>query len=167
MAGGGPRHRAVFIATAQPGDDEMRERIARHQRDRAIRLPAWPRWRFLWRWPGPLPAAPGRHAAGGGLPHALAHHLLMPLRLRNWKIQLQPAWNPDEAQIAFDSGSRRSGPVVLVSNEIGLGVIAAGSRGARLCGRRWASSTRQVAAGVPAASPSDGGRPAAGAEGGA
>ena len=34
-----PGHRAVFIATAQPWDDEMRERIARHQQDRAMRLP--------------------------------------------------------------------------------------------------------------------------------
>ncbi|MEO6855417.1 MAG: bifunctional adenosylcobinamide kinase/adenosylcobinamide-phosphate guanylyltransferase, partial [Rhodoferax sp.] len=32
-------HRAVFIATAQPWDAEMVERIARHQRDRAERVP--------------------------------------------------------------------------------------------------------------------------------
>ena len=32
-------HRAVFIATATAWDDEMRERIARHQRDRAARVP--------------------------------------------------------------------------------------------------------------------------------
>ena len=30
------RHEAVLIATAWPWDDEMRERIARHQRDRAV-----------------------------------------------------------------------------------------------------------------------------------
>ncbi|HSV54890.1 MAG TPA: bifunctional adenosylcobinamide kinase/adenosylcobinamide-phosphate guanylyltransferase, partial [Burkholderiaceae bacterium] len=34
-----PSHRAVFIATAQAWDEEMRERIARHQRDRAERVP--------------------------------------------------------------------------------------------------------------------------------
>ena len=34
-----PAHRAVLIATAQPWDGEMRERIARHQRDRAERVP--------------------------------------------------------------------------------------------------------------------------------
>ncbi len=33
-------HRAVLIATAQPWDAEMRERIARHQRDRLNRVPA-------------------------------------------------------------------------------------------------------------------------------
>ncbi|MBI2750316.1 MAG: bifunctional adenosylcobinamide kinase/adenosylcobinamide-phosphate guanylyltransferase [Burkholderiales bacterium] len=32
-------HRAVLIATAQPWDDEMRERIQRHQQDRAQRVP--------------------------------------------------------------------------------------------------------------------------------
>jgi len=32
-------HRAVLIATAQPWDDEMRQRIARHQADRAQRVP--------------------------------------------------------------------------------------------------------------------------------
>ena len=30
-----PQHRAVYIATAQAWDEEMRERIARHQRQRA------------------------------------------------------------------------------------------------------------------------------------
>jgi len=34
-----PAHAAVFIATARPWDDEMRERIARHQCDRAVRVP--------------------------------------------------------------------------------------------------------------------------------
>ena len=32
-------HRAVLIATAQPWDAEMRQRIARHQQDRAERVP--------------------------------------------------------------------------------------------------------------------------------
>ena len=34
-----PHHRTVMIATGQAWDDEMRERIARHQRDRAERVP--------------------------------------------------------------------------------------------------------------------------------
>ena len=34
-----PDHRAVLIATAEPHDAEMRERIARHQRERAARVP--------------------------------------------------------------------------------------------------------------------------------
>ena len=34
-----PARHAVLIATGQAWDDEMRERIARHQRDRAERVP--------------------------------------------------------------------------------------------------------------------------------
>ena len=34
-----PEHRAVYIATAQAWDEEMRDRIARHQRQRAERVP--------------------------------------------------------------------------------------------------------------------------------
>ena len=33
------KHQAVLIATAQPWDEEMRHRIARHQQDRALRAP--------------------------------------------------------------------------------------------------------------------------------
>src|SRR4051794_33882970 len=32
-------HQAVYVATAQAWDEEMRERIARHRRDRAERVP--------------------------------------------------------------------------------------------------------------------------------
>ncbi|MBS3998220.1 MAG: bifunctional adenosylcobinamide kinase/adenosylcobinamide-phosphate guanylyltransferase, partial [Hydrogenophaga sp.] len=34
-----PAHRAVLVATGQPWDDEMRQRIARHQTDRTLRVP--------------------------------------------------------------------------------------------------------------------------------
>jgi adenosylcobinamide kinase/adenosylcobinamide-phosphate guanylyltransferase len=34
-----PGHRALLIATAQAHDEEMRQRIARHQSDRAARVP--------------------------------------------------------------------------------------------------------------------------------
>ena len=36
---GAPDREAALIATGQPWDDEMRERIARHRRDRAERVP--------------------------------------------------------------------------------------------------------------------------------
>ena len=52
-----PAHRAVLIATAQPWDDEMRERIARHQRDRAERVPGMAHGgRAACSWPQALPA---------------------------------------------------------------------------------------------------------------
>jgi adenosylcobinamide kinase/adenosylcobinamide-phosphate guanylyltransferase len=71
-----PEHRALLIATAQPWDDEMRARIARHQRDRAERVPGL----ATLEEPRDLAAAlaghsTGAHAAGGGLPHAVAHEL--------------------------------------------------------------------------------------------
>ena len=34
-----PAHRALLLATGQPWDDEMRARIARHQRERGERVP--------------------------------------------------------------------------------------------------------------------------------
>lgn len=34
-----PQHKVVYVATAQAHDDEMRARIARHRQDRALRLP--------------------------------------------------------------------------------------------------------------------------------
>ena len=34
-----PAHRALLVATAEAGDEEMRQRIARHQSDRAARVP--------------------------------------------------------------------------------------------------------------------------------
>lgn len=45
-----PAHRAVLVATAQPWDEEMRQRIARHQRDRAERVPASPPWKNRATW---------------------------------------------------------------------------------------------------------------------
>ena len=33
-----PHHKAVLIATAQPWDEEMRQRIVRHQQDRTTRV---------------------------------------------------------------------------------------------------------------------------------
>ena len=72
-----PHHNAVLIATAQAWDDEMRERIARHQRDRAERVPGLQTLeepRDLAAAVAPSTAPPA-HAGGGGLPHAVAHQL--------------------------------------------------------------------------------------------
>ena len=59
-----PAHGAVLIATAQPWDDEMRERIARHQQDRAERVPGM---RTLEE-----PLQPAAHAGRGRLSDAVA-----------------------------------------------------------------------------------------------
>lgn len=75
-------HHAVLIATAQPWDDEMRERIARHRLDRAARVP------------GMITVEE---------PLALAVAMLL------------------------ETMASVPGPLVLVGNEIGLGVIPLGA----------------------------------------
>ncbi len=118
-----PGSRACLLATAQPWDDEMRERIAHHQRDRAERVPGM-----------------ATLEVGAGLVEALVHQsrpdtLLVVDCLTLWLTAgLMPMtgepWTADEfeAQQAnlLDALGRLAGPVVLVSNEIGLGVIPMG-----------------------------------------
>lgn len=113
-------HRAVLIATGQAWDDEMRERIARHQRERAERVPG------LRTVEEPRALAEAMHT------HAAPGTLVVVDCLTLWLTNLlMPA---DGAPVDFVvpvAGLRRAieqspGPVVLVSNEIGLGVIPLG-----------------------------------------
>ena len=127
-----PNHQALLIATAQPWDDEMRERIARHQQDRAARVPGMQTVEE----PLQLAQALARHSQ----PHTLVVVDCLTLWLTNW---LMPAENAENSQkneenmpvaqypraqtamilIAIEEAA---GPVVLVGNEIGLGVIPLG-----------------------------------------
>ncbi|RZJ16322.1 MAG: bifunctional adenosylcobinamide kinase/adenosylcobinamide-phosphate guanylyltransferase [Haliea sp.] len=139
-----PDHRAVMIATARPWDDEMRERIARHQQDRAERVPGM---RTVEE-PVDLAQAITAHSAA----HTLIVVDCLTLWLTNLLMPAEPApkpsgWGePDDprfadkfktkeaaapdapAQAAMLLGAIRScaGPLVLVGNEIGLGVIPMG-----------------------------------------
>ncbi len=133
-----PSHRAVLIATAQAWDDEMRERIARHQQDRAARVPAM----ATVEEPLQLAQAMRKH----GEPDTLLivdcltlwlTNRLMPAADRagpaglngdsHFEQKVPPALD-EYPPIAMVSGAIRNatGPVVLVSNEIGLGVIPLG-----------------------------------------
>lgn len=116
-------HRAVLIATALPGDDEMRQRIARHRADRAQRVPALQTLEV----PPDLPAALRSVSA--------PDCLLVVDCLTLWLTQLlMPlAGAPIDAgecqrqQDTLCAALREApGPVVLVSNEIGLGVAPLG-----------------------------------------
>ncbi|MGN8004241.1 bifunctional adenosylcobinamide kinase/adenosylcobinamide-phosphate guanylyltransferase [Acidovorax sp. 22279] len=123
-------HRAVLIATGQAWDDEMRERIARHQRDRAERVPGLQTVEE----PRDVAAAVARHSA----PQTLVvvdcltlwlTHWTMPLGFETMDLEQKQAqaleWNAQTAM--FLEAIRQSpGPVVLVGNEIGLGVIPMG-----------------------------------------
>lgn len=123
-----PAHRALLVATGEPWDDEMRARIARHQRERAERVPGLQTVEE----PRDLAGALARH----GAPHTLIVVDCLTLWLTNW---LMPATPPDfesnmpqslmwKAQVAhfFEAIAHAPGPVVLVGNEIGLGVIPLG-----------------------------------------
>ena len=120
------RHRAVLIATAQPWDNEMRERIARHQLDRAERVPGMQTVEE----PIHLAEALEEHSQ----PLTLVVVDCLTLWLTNW---LMPAENIKEKEPESQSQQVQAamflrailqapGPVILVGNEIGLGVIPLG-----------------------------------------
>lgn len=127
--GQSPGHRAVFIATAQGRDDEMRERIARHQRDRAHRLPGL----LTVEEPVQLAQAIARH---GRVDTLLVvdcltlwlTNLLMPVTDAPGAAAPARAESASATYPAMLVAALRAvpGPVVLVSNEIGLGVVPLG-----------------------------------------
>ena len=128
-------HRALLVATGQPWDDEMRQRIARHQSDRAVRVPGMATLEV----PLDLAGALRQHSA----PQTLLVVDCLTLWLTNWTMPMDdstddstnskykpnqpPAhdWPAQEALllIAIEAAP---GPVVLVGNEIGLGVVPLG-----------------------------------------
>jgi len=121
-------HRAVLIATAQPWDDEMHQRIARHQTDRAARVPG------MQTVEEPLALAEAIQA------HSTAQTLVVVDCLTLWLTNLlmpadaayceenRPPAPVEPAQKAplLIAIAQAAGPVVLVGNEIGLGVIPMG-----------------------------------------
>ncbi|OYT90458.1 MAG: adenosylcobinamide-phosphate guanylyltransferase [Burkholderiales bacterium PBB3] len=120
-----PAHRAVLIATAQPWDEEMRQRIARHQADRAERVPGM----TTVEEPLALAEAIRQHSH----PYTLVvvdcltlwlTNLLMPAEITT-NMPLQPMDSAGAAPLLI-AIQNASGPIVLVGNEIGLGVIPLG-----------------------------------------
>ena len=129
-------HEACLIATGQAWDAEMRERIERHRGDRAARVP------------GLATHEEPRDVAGAlqrlSHPRRLLIVDCLTLWLTNWLMPADmptdmPAGTQDlppdrlsesgwQAQAAHFSGAlcEARGPVLLVSNEIGLGVIPMG-----------------------------------------
>jgi adenosylcobinamide kinase/adenosylcobinamide-phosphate guanylyltransferase len=137
-----PRHEATLIATALAGDADMSERIRRHRSDRAARVPALTTVEA----PTHLPAALRAHTA--------AHRLIVVDCLTLWLTQcwmppLGAAITPDAWQAEVGALQQAlhegTGPVVLVSNEIGLGVMPV-SREARRCVDALGLLHQQVAA---------------------
>lgn len=117
------QHKAVFVATAQAWDEEMQSRILRHQADRAERLPRM------------QTVEESLDLAAMIRLHSAADCLLVVDCLTLWLTNcLMPA-SPAAADLArleraeqdfLAALASAAGPVVLVSNEIGLGVIPMG-----------------------------------------
>ncbi|NRF70469.1 bifunctional adenosylcobinamide kinase/adenosylcobinamide-phosphate guanylyltransferase [Aquincola sp. S2] len=114
-----PGHDALLIATALAGDAEMAARIARHQIERAARVPA-------------LRTLEEPRALGATLrAQAAPQRLLLVDCLTLWATNLlMPLHGPSLDEAAWDGTvddlvaalASSTGPVVLVSNEIGLGL---------------------------------------------
>lgn len=100
----------VLVATATVGDDEMAERVARHRAERDRR------WATVEE-PVELAAALLREAAPG--------RILVVDCLTLWLANVMFAERDVEAEIGALAAAlgRGAGPVVLVSNEVGLGIV--------------------------------------------
>jgi adenosylcobinamide kinase/adenosylcobinamide-phosphate guanylyltransferase len=118
-------HTAVLIATAQPWDEEMRQRIERHQTDRAERVPGMTTLE--------VPLALADAIRRVSTPTTLVvvdcltlwlTNLLMPAK----SVGDQPTYTSDTLSVADLAAAiaLAPGPVILVGNEIGLGVIPMG-----------------------------------------
>jgi len=106
-----PQHQAVYIATARALDGEMRERIERHRQDRAARVP---RMKTVEE-PVQLPQSITAHAGAGTL--------VVVDCLTLWLANLPAGAVPTGLLCEAVSSA---GNVVLISNEIGMGVIPLG-----------------------------------------
>ncbi|MBP6850210.1 MAG: bifunctional adenosylcobinamide kinase/adenosylcobinamide-phosphate guanylyltransferase [Rhodoferax sp.] len=121
------QHRSVLIATAVATDDEMRERIARHQADRARQLPHM----VTVEEPLALAQCITRHSRSDTL--LVVDCLTLWWTNLTWpghRVLLPPGQVPQSPSAAADALlaaiADAPGPLVLVSNEIGLGVIPMG-----------------------------------------
>lgn len=100
----------VYIATAEPGDDEMADRIAAHRARRGEG------WRTV---EAPIELADAVRA------EARPGNVVLVDCLTIWLSNLLFAARDIDADMAglMDALSEVEGPVVLVSNEVGLGIV--------------------------------------------
>jgi adenosylcobinamide kinase / adenosylcobinamide-phosphate guanylyltransferase len=151
----GHAHEALLLATALAGDGEMRQRIARHQADRVQRVPGLRTLEVpldlasaiakhsaphrllvidcltLWltNWLMPLDAAHTASSAGSNhAPSAAIAVEASTAATEPFLKQKQPLVQEYTAQAAMflRAIELSKGPIVIVSNEIGLGVIPLG-----------------------------------------
>ena len=103
----GQRHEGevVLIATAEPFDDDMRSRIARHRRDR----PGWP-------------VIEQSRDLGKAIAAAPSDPLLIVDCLTVWIANELHHGGSIDADAVTAALAGRSGPSVVITNEVGLGV---------------------------------------------
>lgn len=120
-------HHAVLIATAQASDEEMRQRIARHQQDRRDRVPAM---RTVEE-----PLALAQSIAQTSRSDTLVVVDCLTLWLTNHFLTTSDDSAENQLVIPTDDAPIKlllaalacaPGPLVLVGNEIGMGVIPMG-----------------------------------------
>lgn len=100
----------VYVATAEPGDDEMRDRIARHRADRA-----GSGWQTI---EAPLDLAAPLAAARGDQAVLVDCATLW---LTNIMLSGRDVGEQTDALLRALAGS--AAPVVIVSNEVGWGIV--------------------------------------------
>jgi adenosylcobinamide kinase/adenosylcobinamide-phosphate guanylyltransferase len=106
----------VYIATAEPGDAEMAMRIEHH---RARRMAEW------------ITVESPRGLAATLQQHAAADHCLLVDCLTLWVSNLlfdegEAVWQDERARL-LDVLPQLPGEILLVSNEVGLGVVPMGA----------------------------------------
>jgi adenosylcobinamide kinase/adenosylcobinamide-phosphate guanylyltransferase len=128
-------HGATFIATATAHDADMAARIARHRADRAQQLPRM----GCVHAPVDLPGAIAQSAAVCDARHLLVIDCLT-LWLTNWLMPAHTPAHTEESEsnqppvqdwnrqlaLFLEAIDQAAGPVIIVGNEIGLGVIPMG-----------------------------------------
>jgi adenosylcobinamide kinase/adenosylcobinamide-phosphate guanylyltransferase len=129
--------RKIFMATCIPRDDEMKERVARHKAERDGQ------WRTL-DVPVDLPEAIAEHGRDGNV------ILVDCLTLWITNLLMQPATCGSVAarvEALVTALARATSPVVLVSNEVGAGIVPE-NRLARLFRDEAGIANQKVAAAV-------------------
>ena len=119
-------HEAMLIATALAGDSEMQARIERHRQQRRERVPAM------------QTLEEPRRLAQMLTEHSLSKRMLVIDCITLWLTHLmmpvdtgQPVMSPEEVLLQTEilclAIASAPGPVVLISNDIGAGVIPMGA----------------------------------------
>ena len=108
----------VYLATAEAGDAEMQQRITHHQQ----RRPA--EWQTLEE-PIQLAAALKQHAQPGCCVLVDCLTLWLCNVLFDKQGQLQAAVFAEQRDSLLDTLSQCQGRIIMVSNEVGMGVVAA------------------------------------------